>query len=89
MPDKLTALRREAEDRVTAFQRYARRTVAEAWLAGDALIRVKDQLPHGAWRSGLEELGISKRTAQRLISLRKKHPELSQLGHFPAYQPPL
>ena len=82
MPDHLSALWREAEDHLADFQRYARRTVAEAWLAGDALMRVKDQFPHGAWRSGLEERGISKSTAQRFISLRKKYPEMPQIGTF-------
>ncbi len=50
--------------------------------AGDALMRVEDQLPRGAWRCGLEERGISKSTAQRFISLRKKYPEMSQIGTF-------
>ena len=49
---------------------------------GDALMRAKDRPPRGAWRSGLEERGISGSTAQRFISLRKKHPEMSQTGTF-------
>ena len=82
MAEQLIALWQEAEEHLQAFQQYARRTVEEAWLAGDALMRIKEQLPHGGWRSGLEERGITKSTAHRFISLRKKYPEMSQLGTF-------
>jgi len=82
MAEQLIALWQEAEEHLHAFQQYARRTVEEAWLAGDALMRIKEQLPHGGWRSGLEERGITKSTAHRFISLRKKYPEMSQLGTF-------
>jgi len=82
MAEQLIALWQEAEEHLHAFQQYARRTVEEAWLAGDALMRIKEQLPHGGWRSGLEERGTTKSTAHRFISLRKKYPEMSQLGTF-------
>ena len=82
MAEQLTALWQEAEEHLQAFQQYARRTVEEAWLAGDALMRIRDQLPHGGWRAGLEERGITKSTAHRFISLRKKYPEMSHLGTF-------
>jgi len=82
MAEQLIALWQEAEEHLHAFQQYARRTVEEAWLAGDALMRIKEQLPHGGWRSGLEERGITKSTAHRFISLRKKYPEMSQVGTF-------
>ncbi|MCY3899289.1 MAG: hypothetical protein OXF86_11985 [Caldilineaceae bacterium] len=82
MAEQLIALWQEAEEHLHAFQQYARRTVEEAWLAGDALMRIREQLPHGGWRSGLEERGITKSTAHRFISLRKKYPEMSQVGTF-------
>ena len=82
MAEQLIALWQEAEEHLHAFQQYARRTVEEAWLAGDALMRIKEQLPHGGWRSGLEERGITKSTAHRFISLRKKYPQMSQVGTF-------
>ena len=82
MAEQLIALWQEAEEHLQAFQQYARRTVEEAWLAGDALMRIKEQLPHGGWRSGLEERGITKSTAHRFIRLRKKYPQMSQLGTF-------
>ena len=82
MAEQLIALWQEAEEHLQAFQQYARRTVEEAWLAGDALMRIKEQLPHGGWRSGLEERGITKSTAHRFISLRKKYPQMSQVGTF-------
>ena len=29
------------------------------WQAGDALLRIKEKLPHGAWTLALKERGIS------------------------------
>ena len=52
---EITALWQEAEAHLAAFDQLARRTVEEAWLAGDALLRIKEQLPHGAWTPALEE----------------------------------
>ena len=49
MAEELAALWDEAEHHLRAFEQLARRTVEEAWLAGDALLRIKEQLPHGAW----------------------------------------
>ena len=80
------SLWQEAEQHLRAFEQLARRTVEEAWLAGDALLRIKDQLPHGGWRTGLEERGISKSTAHRFITLRKRYPEMSQVGTFRSVQ---
>lgn len=47
---ELPTLWKEAEGHLRAFEQLARRTVEEAWLAGDSLLRIKQQLPHGAWR---------------------------------------
>ena len=47
MVEELTTLWQEAEEHLRAFDQLARRTVEEAWLAGDALLRIKEQLPHG------------------------------------------
>ena len=45
-----------------------RRTVENACLAVDALLRIKEQLPHGAWTAALKERGISTpETVKRLI----------------------
>ena len=55
MAEEITDLWREAEEHLRAFEQLARRTVEEAWLAGDALLRIKDQLPHGAWTPALKE----------------------------------
>ena len=86
MADELAGLWDEAEQHLRSFEQLARRTVEEAWLAGDALLRIKDQLPHGAWRTSLEERGISKSTAHRFITLRKRYPEMSQLGTYKSVQ---
>ena len=60
---KIAALRQEAEEHIRALEQLARRTVEEAWLAGDALLRIKQQLPHGTWTPALAERGIPARTA--------------------------
>ena len=48
MAEEIAALWQEAEHHLRAFDQLARRTVEEAWLAGDVLLRIKQQLPHGA-----------------------------------------
>ena len=81
--DSITeSLWQEAEQHLREFERLARRTVEEAWLAGDALLRIKEQLPHGAWTPALKERGIAVRSARRFIQLRQKYPEIGQIGRF-------
>ncbi|MDE0078913.1 MAG: hypothetical protein OXO50_15440 [Caldilineaceae bacterium] len=48
MGEQITALWQEAEEHLQTFGELARRTVEAAWLAGDALLWIKKQLPHGA-----------------------------------------
>ncbi len=79
---ELPALWQEAEQHIRAFEQLARRTVEEAWLAGDALLRIKEQLPHGAWTPALRERGIPVRTAQRFIRLRQNYPQKRQIVAF-------
>ena len=79
---ELPALWQEAEQHIRAFEKLARRTVEEAWLAGDALLRIKQQLPHGAWTPALADRGISVHVAKRLIRLRRKYPEIVQIARF-------
>ena len=79
---ELPALWQEAEQHIRAFEQLARRTVEAAWLAGDALLRIKEQLPHGAWTPALKERGIPVRTAQRFIRLRQTYPQKRQLVVF-------
>ncbi|MCY3991844.1 MAG: hypothetical protein OXF50_11535 [Caldilineaceae bacterium] len=78
----LPALWQEAEGHLRAFEQLARRTVEEAWLAGDSLLRIKQQLPHGAWTPALEERRISTQLARRLIRLRRKYPQIVQIERF-------
>ena len=63
MAEELTALWQEAEAHLRTFEQLARRTVEEAWLAGDALMRIKEKLPHGAWTPALKERGIAPASA--------------------------
>ena len=57
-------------------------TVEEAWRAGDALLRIRQQLPHGAWLPALKERGIAYTTANRFIRLRQQYDEINQVGEF-------
>ena len=79
---EITALWQEAEAHLRAFEQLARRTVEEAWLAGDALLRIKEQLPHGAWTPALKERGIAPASARRFIQLRKQYPQIAQIERF-------
>ena len=79
---EIAALWQEAEEHIRAFEQLARRTVEEAWLAGDALLRIKQQLPHGTWTPALAERGIPARTAQRCIRLRQAYSQKRQLVAF-------
>ena len=78
----LSALWQEAEQHIRAFEQLARRTVEEAWMAGDALLRIKELLPHGAWTPALRERGIPVRTAQRFLRLRQNYPQKRQIVAF-------
>ena len=82
MAEEITALWQEAEQHLRAFEQLARRTVEEAWLAGDALLRIRQQLPHGAWLPALKERGIAYTTANRFIRLRQQYAEINQDGEF-------
>ena len=82
MAAEITALWQEAEQNLRAFEQLARRTGEEAWLAGDALLRIRQQLPHGAWLPALKERGIAYTTANRFIRLRQQYSDINQLGEF-------
>ncbi|MXX27795.1 MAG: hypothetical protein F4Z82_20410 [Caldilineaceae bacterium SB0668_bin_21] len=45
MGEQIIALWQEAEEHLRTFGELTRRTVEAAWLAGDALLRIKEQLP--------------------------------------------
>ena len=82
MAEEITALWQEAEQHLRTFEQLARRTVEEAWLAGDALLRIKEHLPHGAWTPALKERGIAPASARRFIQLRKQYPQIAQIERF-------
>ena len=82
MGEQITTLWQEAEAHLREFERLARRTVEEAWLAGDALLRIKEQLPHGAWTPALKERGIAPASARRFIQLRKQYLQIAQIERF-------
>ena len=79
--NNLTTMREEAIAQFERFRTLARRTVREAWHAGKALSGVRDATEHGEWYPWLDESGISKRMAQRLIQLYSGH-EMRQLDAF-------
>ena len=82
MAEEITTLLQEEEQHLRAFEQLARRTVEEAWLAGDALLRIRQHLPHGAWLPALKDRGIAYTTASRSIRLRQQYAEINQVGEF-------
>ena len=82
MAEEIIALWQKAEPHLRAFEQLARRTVEEARLAGDALLRIRQQLPHGAWLPAPKERGIAYTTANRFIRLRQQYAEINQVGEF-------
>lgn len=86
MGEELTDLWREAEQHLRAFKQLARRTVEEAWRAGDALLRIRQQLSHGSWTPALRERGIARSTAHRFIKLRQQYTQMSQVDTFGSFQ---
>ena len=86
MAEELTDLWAEAERHLRAFERLARRTVEEAWLAGDGLLRIRQQQPHGSWTPALRERGIAGRKARRNIQLRQQYLDIGQMGQFGSVQ---
>ncbi len=67
VPAELTRkIRRLDKDCIMFF----RRSVEYAWLCGKALIKAKEEIPHGLWSEYVEEaLKIPKRTVQRRMYL--------------------
>ena len=76
-------LHQEALERYREYVDLGRRTVRAAWLAGQALNRVRQHLPHGQWLAWLQGAGIARSTAYRLVAVYLEYPEgTSQLGKF-------
>ena len=71
----------EAQKRVSDASGLARRTMKAAWKAGRALQAVKDASPHGTFRKGLADRGITSSTDHRLRTLYKNY-DMSQVGTF-------
>ncbi len=77
----------ELEERVKAqartFQTAYRRTVEEAWKLGWELRQAKSQVRHGQWIPWVEErIGLTPRSAQRLMALHEAYPEMRQVSHL-------
>lgn len=77
MGEQITALWQEAEEHLRTFGELARCTVEAAWLAGDALLRVKEQLPQGAWTPALKESPIPMCCAYNRPRLQFDHDSLN------------
>lgn len=72
-----------------ALEQLARRTVEEAWLAGGALPRIKQQLAHGTRTHALAERDLPVENAQRRSRLRRKNPQNRQIVVFDCVSPAL
>lgn len=62
-------------------RKHLQSATEHAWECGQALIEVKDILPHGDFRSWHEEAGISKDRAARYMRLARNY-EKSQIATF-------
>ena len=82
MADQLVPMWEQVVTHIAIANRLARRSVEEAWRAGDLLAQIKEQTPHGSWLPSLEEHGIPARSARRLIQLRQMYAEIGQIGRF-------
>lgn len=79
----------ELEQRVrtqaASFQAACRRTVEEAWKLGGELRQAKSQVRHGQWIPWVEgSIGLTPRTAQRLMALHEAYPEMRHVSHLPS-----
>ena len=77
----LATIRAEAVERVRSFEKLARRTVREAWYAGQALQRVKDTSVHGAWMPWLKSEGVSLDMQKRCRAIYAGH-QIGDLRQF-------
>lgn len=77
---------REVHEHIASFERLARRTLEEAWQAGDKLILLKKQTPHGQWLPSLKKRGVSVHLAERMMRLRRRYPEILQIAEFDSVQ---
>ena len=76
-------LEEQVKQQATLFRTAYRRTVEEAWKLGQALRRAKEQVRHGQWIPWVEgEIGLTPRTAQRLMALHEAYPEMRHVSHL-------
>ena len=61
--------------------RHGRLAVEAAWRCGDALNKLKDSLPHGEFMPAVADLGISSRTANRMMQITRSV-EFAKLANF-------
>ena len=61
---------------------HFKRTAEEAWKLGGALREAKSQVRHGHWIPWVEEIRLTARTAQRLMALHERFPEMRRVSHF-------
>ena len=71
------------KQQATRFRTAYRRTVEEAWKLGHELRQAKEQVRHGQWIPWLEgEIGLTPRTAQRLMALNEAYVEMRHVSHL-------
>ena len=76
-------LEQRVKTQATRFQNAYRRTVEEAWKLGGELRQARNQVRHGQWIPWIEErIGLTPRSAQRLMAVHAAYPEIRQLSHL-------
>ena len=81
----LTQLEALVDKHFAAFQQFGRRTVEEAWKAGGYLNQAKALVAHGGWLGWLEERGVHRSLAGRLMLLAELM-EIAQIAQFESVQ---
>ena len=81
-----TAAERRFWKHYASMRILGRRTVEQAWRAGEALTEVKAAMPHGAWLPWLEANDLPVRTAQRLMELPVLYPKCDNVVAFETVQ---
>ena len=72
-------IRERAQDFITLFQR----SVMEGWEIGRELVQAKKKVEHGYWIPWVEtQVGLTRRTAQRLMELYTRDPKKRHVTRF-------
>ena len=77
------AVTKRVKGRARRFVALYQRSVEEGWEVGRELVEAKKQIEHGYWIPWIEtQIGLARRTAQRLMDLYTRDPEKRHVTQF-------